>query len=277
MSIPRTHTYRQTQTQTRTHTIRNAKPPSPFPLNKHANTRTHAHTHTRARSRTHIHTRRTRERMHPDRDTRTTHTHTHARLRLPASWCTVAHSAAGGSARPSAAILAQMWGGGAANGWTPEVLGTVCGTVLRRACIAANVGKQSDRQHRVHCTSIDPAVRNAAGCGPSQRLRLLARGSGKYLTPAEVLGSLTSEAPVCGRYIRMQCIAPLRQAQLQSSTRGLISIARRRSRQSLKLTVPGARSLFCSRHDTARTLHAWQRIGNSGAKLEARVRCGETS
>jgi hypothetical protein len=112
VSIPRTHTYRQTQTQTRTHTIRNAKPPSPFPLNKHANTRTHAHTHTRARSRTHIHTRRTRERMHPDRDTRTTHTHTHARLRLPASWCTVAHSAAGGSARPSAAILAQMWGGG---------------------------------------------------------------------------------------------------------------------------------------------------------------------
>jgi hypothetical protein len=96
------------------------------------------------------------------------------------------------------------------------------------------------------------------------------------LTPAEVLGSLTSEAPVCGRYIRMQCIAPLRQAQLASSTRGLIRIARRRSHQSLKLTVPGARSLFCSRHDTARTLHASQRIGNSGAKLETRVRCGET-
>jgi hypothetical protein len=54
-----------------------------------------------------------------------------------------------------------------------------------------------------------------------------------------------------------------------------IGIARRRSRHPLKLTVPGARSLFCSRH-TGRTLHAWQRIGNSGGKLETRVRCGET-
>ncbi len=103
----------------------------------------------------------------------------------------------------------------AADGWTPEVLGAGCGTVLGRACIAASVGRPSDRQRRLHCTSIDPAVRTAAGCGPSQRLRLLARGSGKYLTPAEVLGLLTSEAPVCGRYIRMHCIAPLRQTQLQ--------------------------------------------------------------
>jgi hypothetical protein len=143
------------------------------------------------------------------------------------------------------------------------------------ACIAANVGRQSDRQRRLHCTSVDPAVRNAAGCGPSQRRRFLAQGSGNYLTPAEVLGLLASEAPLCGRYIRMQCIAPLMQAQLASSTRGLISIARRRRRHSLKLTVPGARSRFCSRHDTGRTLHAWQRIENSGAKVEARVRCGE--
>ena len=45
-----------------------------------------------------------------------------------------------------------------------------------------------------------------------------------------------------GRYIRMHCIAPLRQTQLASSTRGLINIASRRSRHSLKLTVPGARS-----------------------------------
>jgi hypothetical protein len=48
-------------------------------------------------------------------------------------------------------------------------------------------------------------------------------------------------------------------------------------RHSLKLTVPGARSLFCRRQDTGRSPHAWQRIGNSGAKLEARVRCGEIS
>ncbi len=68
-----------------------------------------------------------------------------------------------------------------ANEWTPEVLGAVCGTVLGCACSAANVGRPSDRQHRLHCTSIDPAVRTAAGCGPSQRIRLLARGSGKYL------------------------------------------------------------------------------------------------
>jgi hypothetical protein len=34
----------------------------------------------------------------------------------------------------------------------------------------------------------------------------------------------------------MQCIAPLRQTQLASSTRGLLRIARRRSRHSLKLT-----------------------------------------
>jgi hypothetical protein len=81
---------------------------------------------------------------------------------------------------------------------------------------------------------------------------------------------------VCGRYIRMQCIAPLTLTQLQSSTRGLISIAKRRSRPSLKLNVPGARSLFCRRHDTGTTLHAWQRIGTSGAKLEPRVHCGET-
>ena len=81
---------------------------------------------------------------------------------------------------------------------------------------------------------------------------------------------------MCGRYIRMQCIAPLWQTQLASSTRGLISIARRRGRHSLKLTVPGARSLFCSRHDTGTTLHAWQRIRNSSAKLELRVRSGET-
>jgi len=256
VSIPRTHTYRQTQTQTRTHTIRNAKPPSPFPLNKHANTRTHAHTHTRARSRTHIHTRRTRERMHPDRDTRM-HPHTHTRTSAVAS--VAVHSRPFRGRRQRATQCSNPGadvGRGAANGWTPEVLGAACATVLGRACIAANVGRPSDRQHRLHCTSIDPAVRTAAGCGPSQRLRLLARGSGKYLTPAEVLGSLTSEAPVCGRYIRMQCIAPLRQTQLQSSTRGLISIARRRSRHSLKLTVPGARSLFCSRHDTGRTLTA---------------------
>ena len=49
---------------------------------------------------------------------------------------------------------------------TPEVLGTVCATMLGCACIAANVGRPSDRTHRLHTTSIDPAVRNAAGCGP---------------------------------------------------------------------------------------------------------------
>jgi hypothetical protein len=50
--------------------------------------------------------------------------------------------------------------------WTPEGIGTGCETVLRCACTAANVGGQSNRQHRLHCMSIDPAVRNAAGCRP---------------------------------------------------------------------------------------------------------------
>jgi hypothetical protein len=34
----------------------------------------------------------------------------------------------------------------AANGWTPEVLGAGCGTMLGCACFAANVGSPSDRQ-----------------------------------------------------------------------------------------------------------------------------------
>ena len=62
-----------------------------------------------------------------------------------------------------------------------------------RASLRASAGRPTGK-HRLHCSSIDPAVRNAAGCGPSQRLRLLARGSGKFSTPAEVLGLLTSES-----------------------------------------------------------------------------------
>ncbi len=93
-----------------------------------------------------------------------------------------------------------------------------------RASLRTSAGRPTGK-HRLHCTSIDPAVRTAAGCGPSQRRRLLARGSGKYFTPTEVLGLLTSEARVCGRYIRKKRSAPPRQMQLASSTRGLISIA----------------------------------------------------
>ena len=63
----------------------------------------------------------------------------------------------------------------------PEGIGTGCETVLRCACTAANVGGQSNRQHRLHCMSIDPAVRNAAGCRPWHRVRCLAQGSGKSL------------------------------------------------------------------------------------------------
>ncbi len=132
------------------------------------------------------------------------------------------------------------------------------------ASLRASAGRPTGK-HRLHCTSIDPAVRNAAGCGPLQRLRLLARASGKYLHQPKCSACSRRKHRVCGRYIRMQCIAPLRQTQLASSTRGLTSIARRRNRHSLKQTVPGARSLFCSRQDTGRTLHAWQRIGTSGA------------
>ena len=65
--------------------------------------------------------------------------------------------------------------------WTPEGIGTGCETVLRCACTAANVGGQSNRQHRPRCKSIDPAVRNAAGCRPWHRVRCLAQGSGKSL------------------------------------------------------------------------------------------------
>jgi hypothetical protein len=49
-----------------------------------------------------------------------------------------------------------------------------------RAELRTSAGRPTGK-HRLHCTSIDPAVRNAAGCGPWQRARLLARGSGKYL------------------------------------------------------------------------------------------------
>jgi hypothetical protein len=98
-----------------------------------------------------------------------------------------------------------------------------------RASLRTSAGRPTGK-HRLHCTSVDPAVRNAAGCGPSQRRRLLARGSGKYLHQPKCSACSRRKARVCGQFIRMRCIAPLRQTQIQSSTRGLISIARRRSR-----------------------------------------------
>jgi hypothetical protein len=188
----------------------------------------------------------------------------------------------------------------------------VCGTVCVRACVRACVilsrrvrvfftvrsltrpnakptsgptvdhersaGGSSDDRPRPAGSTAASEVRNPAASAfalPEGRPRPRRRASADPLSSGRPR-SMCSPGKR-GRYIRMQCIAPLRQAQLASSTRGPISIARRRRRHSLKLTVPGARSLFCSRQDTGRTLHAWQRIGNSGAKLEPRVRCGETS